>query len=483
MTEEVKKLLRLGVLLSAERDMDQLLRTILECMMDLARCDAGTLYLLEDGTLRAGYVSNRSQSIDGIPPVPLDRENVCALAFLEGRAVAVDDVYSCGEYNFSGPIRYDALTGYRTRSMLAVPMVGREGEKIGVLQLINALDDAGQACPFPEEMTLVLQSAASQAAVTIQNVRYLEQVRQAFRSFVRVMSAAIGELTPYNASHTRHMAACCQSFLDYLDAQPGREPYSAARRDELLMSVWLHDVGKLVTPLEVMNKAGRLTPEQRAAVAHRLETIRLLGRIEALSGGMDQEQYAALAEQTAGAWALIERIDRADFLPEEDLARVRTLAGRTYRDEDGCVRPWLTEEERDMLSIRGGTLSARERQIMQSHANLTDMLLSQIQFPAELRHVREWAASHHELLDGSGYPRHLSADQIPEEVRIITILDIFDALVAADRPYKKGKPVAKALAILRDMAGREGKLDGSLTELFAASRCWERAGYERESEG
>ncbi len=157
------------------------------------------------------------------------------------------------------------------------------------------------------------------------------------------------------------------------------------------------------------------------------------------------------------------------------MERLKNLYGRTYRDEQGTVRSWLEPEEYAMLSIRRGTLSEEERGIMEEHVSVTDRLLSQICFPEKLSHVREWAAAHHELLNGTGYPEHRKGDEIPYEVRMITILDIFDSLVADDRPYKRAMPVERALAILREMAGQEGKLDPELTELFVKSRCWEEA--------
>ncbi len=171
----------------------------------------------------------------------------------------------------------------------------------------------------------------------------------------------------------------------------------------------------------------------------------------------------------------MEEIDTAGYLPDEKLAALSRLGEEKWLDEEGTAHPWIEEEELAMLSIRRGTLSEQERQIMEEHVQVTDKLLSQIQFSNDLSHVREWAAGHHELLNGSGYPRHLSGEEIPMESRIITILDIFDALVADDRPYKPGMPVEKALSILEAMAEKEGKLDSRLTRLFIESRCWEGA--------
>ncbi len=488
--DEMKKVLEMGVLLSAERDPNRLLDRILSDVMELARCDGGTLYLLDGDVLRFKIMRTDSLGThaggDGrdpdLPPVKLRKENVCALSLLEDRTVCIRDVYHDPTADFSGPIAYDAMTGYHTQSMLVVPLKGREGERIGVLQLINALDEAGNVCAFSEEMVLVLESVASQAAVTIQNVRYIREIRELFRSFVRAMSAAIDERSPYNANHSRRMAECGGRFIDFLNAQAeaeGRErPFSPQHREELVMSIWLHDIGKLTTPLEVMDKAERLSPPQKAEIRHRLETIRLRGRIDCLEGRISETARDALEAETRQTEQAIEEMSAAGFLPDEKLAWLAAVRERTYTDEDGQERPWLTDKEYAMLSIRKGTLSPEERKVMENHVVVTDKLLSQIKFPTELSHVRQWAAAHHELLNGSGYPAHLTREAIPTEVRILTILDIFDALVADDRPYKPGMPAEKALSILEDMANREGKLDPDLTARFRASRCWEGTAEE-----
>lgn len=224
-----------------------------------------------------------------------------------------------------------------------------------------------------------------------------------------------------------------------------------------------------------MNKERRLFPEQHRAIAHRMEVIRLLAEIDRLAGRITEAEKQERTDGTLEAWKLVEEIDSAGFVRDEQLERLKNLYGRTYRDEQGTVRSWLEPEEYAMLSIRRGTLSEEERGIMEEHVAVTDRLLSQICFPEKLSHVREWAAAHHELLNGTGYPEHRKGDEIPYEVRMITILDIFDSLVADDRPYKRAMPVDRALAILREMAGQEGKLDPELTELFVKSRCWEEA--------
>ena len=485
MTQEaMKKVLQVGVMLTAERDLNRLLDTILMSVMELAGCDAGTLYLLEDGALHFKIMHTNSLGThsggDGrdpdLPPVPLRRENVCAFAMLENRTIRIEDVHTSKEYDFSGPIRYDAITGYHTQSMLVVPMTNREGEKIGVIQLINALNEDGNIGAFPEDMVLALESVAAQASITIQNVRYLQEIRELFRSFVRVMSSAIDERTPYNANQSRRMAECGERFVDFLNARARRDgqeaPFTDQHKEELVMSVWLHDVGKVVTPLEVMDKMARLSPLQEERLQNRLRIIGLTAQIDCLEGRITRDERDALLRNTGEAAQRTGEISRAGFLTDEKLEWLDRLRQRTYSDQ-GVERPWITDEEYAMLSIRKGTLSPAERKIMEEHVVVTGRLLSQIHFSGDLSHVRAWAASHHELLNGSGYPDHLQGDEIPCEVRIITILDIFDALVADDRPYKPGMPIPKALSILEAMAEKEGKLDPALTRLFIESKCWE----------
>lgn len=482
--EKFRSFLEVGVSLSAERNYNRLLERILLCVMELSNCDAGTLYLLEGGALHFKIMRNNTMntysggdgSDCGLPPVALNRESVCALALLDDKTLRIEDVWNCQEYDLTGPMRYDAITGYHTQSMIVVPMRNREGGKIGVLQLINAMDDDGQVCPFEDEIVLAVESVASQAAITVQNVRYIAEIRELFHSFVKVMSSAVDERTPYNGSHTRHMAQYGDRFLDFLSERRRRTgegtPFTSAHKEEILMSVWLHDIGKLITPLEVMNKMARLLPEQYAEFQHRMELIRLHAEINCLRGAISPEEQEETVRAARAAQALVEAVNGAGFLPDERLAELDALHDRQWTDAHGVTHPWLTDAEYKMLSIRRGTLSEEERGIMEEHVRITDRLLSQIRFSGDLSHVREWAAAHHELLNGSGYPHHRRGDEIPEEVRIITILDIFDALVADDRPYKPGMPVEKALGILTAMAEKEGKLDPELTRLFIESECW-----------
>ncbi len=483
----LKKVLEVGISLSAEKDFNRLLEKILINVMEITHCDAGTLYLLHDDALHFKIMRNDTLKTyqggdgkdSGLPPVALTRASVCALSIIEDKTIVIDDVRHCDEYDLTGPIKYDAITGYYTCSMLVVPMKNRSGEQIGVLQLINAKDEAGVTVGFPKELVPVVESLASEAAIAIQNARYVDDIRGLFQSFVEVMSSAVDERTPYNLTHTRHMAEYGGRFVDYVNkrcrecGQP--EPFDAAHKEEILMSIWLHDIGKLVTPLEVMNKDARLRPDKYTELCHRFEKVELWTEILVLKGKISEDEKLKYLNEVTRLRTLVDSVNHAGFIRDEIMDELDAAKKLTYKDMHGKEHPWFTEEEYTALTIRRGTLSAAEREIMESHVQVTDKLLSKINFSADLSHVREWAAGHHELLNGTGYPNHLSGDQIPYEVRMITILDIFDALVADDRPYKPGMPVEKAIGILTAMAEKEGKLDPRLTKLFIEGRCWENA--------
>ena len=483
--DDMQKVLEIGISLSEEKDFNRLLEKILEQVMEITNCDAGTLYLKDGDFLKFKIMRNDTMKTyqggdgkdPGLPPVPITRQSVCALALLEDHTICVEDVRNSENYDFSGPIRYDAMTGYHTQSILVVPMHNRRGTSVGVLQLINAMDKDGKVCAFGQDMVMVVESIASQAAITIQNMMYIEDIRGLFQSFVKVMSSAIDERTPYNASHTRHMEQYGSHFIKYLNQKSREENgkclFTPAQEEELLMSVWLHDVGKLVTPLEVMNKAARLTEEQKKEIFHRYEVMELKNKLALLEEKQSAEEAERQAQEIAKARELVERINSAGFLPEEALQQLLVLGEAVFSDGNGNQMPFLTPEERKLLSIRKGTLSEEERKIMENHVVITEKLLSEIRFTSDYSHVREWASSHHEYLDGSGYPKQLKGQEVPMEVRINTILDIFDALIADDRPYKPGMPVDKALTILTIMAEKEGKLDPQLTKQFVESRCWE----------
>ncbi len=479
--EQIRQFLGMCLSLSAERDREKLLTGILDTAMDLSGCDAGTLYLLEEDGLHFCRMVTRSMGIRQgghedpitLPPVPLDPSYVCSWVVLRNESINVPDVKTDSRFNFSGSAKYDEMTGYSTRTMLVVPLANDRGELIGAMQLINALDEEGRPIPFRESVELLVRAISSQAAISVTNMQYAEQIAALLDSLVGALSAAIDERTPYNANHTRNMVRYASRFLDWLDQQESPFRFDGDKRRTFLLSVWLHDVGKLVVPLEVMDKESRLGPALEN-IRQRFRAMALLDRIAVLEGRLSGEEAAKLTAIRETGLDLIERVNKAGFVTDEDLARIDTLAERRYTDEAGNTQTWLTEEERKDLSVRKGTLTPEERAVMESHASVTARILGHVSFPKIYAQVPKWAAAHHEYLNGKGYPRHFTADEIPWEVRLLTILDVFDALTARDRPYKPPMPAEKALNILHSMV-EEGSLDGDILSLYEASKAWEES--------
>lgn len=478
-------ILDIATALSTERNFCKLFDKILIEAMSITNCDGGTLYINYDEHLHFRIMKTVSMNIylgaDGkeiaLPPVPLKMQNVCAYAVLTKKPINVNDVYNCENFDFSGPKKYDSITGFKTKSMLVVPMENHYGDVVGVLQLINALDEYGNIISFDKKFERVINSLTSLAAVSITNMNHLIDVKALFASFVSAISSAIDERTPYNASHTRNMVIYGDRFIDYINDKYDRGELqwdiNENHKEQILMSIWLHDMGKMTTPLAVMNKETRLG-QDFDKIKDKFIKIRLLNRIEFLEGKISNEIYLKRDEEIRLSWETIKKADTEGFLQDDTLSGIKAISGRTYEDEDGNINPWLSDKEMEMLKVRKGTLTRDERLIMENHVVITEQLLKQINFTGDYNHVVEWASAHHEYLDGTGYPNHLTAESLSREVRLITILDIYDALTARDRPYKKPLPVEKALCVLEDMV-KEGKLDGELVELFKESHAWVRA--------
>lgn len=474
----VAQLMDIGIALSKEKDGERLLELILTTAMDITACDGGTLYILSGDSLEFKLMVTKSMGIlkggrygeIDLPPVALTKDSVCARAALERTMFNVPDGYNCEELDFSGPRQYDAITGYRTVSMLVVPMEDDKGHIIGVLQLLNALDKDGVATPFGRECEMVIRSLASQAAIFLTNMNYAAAVQEFMDSFVRVMSTAIDARTPYNANHTRGMVRVADRFIDWLNAEEGDWHFDAEKRRLFLMSVWLHDIGKLTIPLEIMDKESRLG-HRLETVLYRFQIIGLTNRMDRLNGTISEADYLRRKTELEEADDLVCEVNRAYVLTREQIQAIEALGARHYQNEHGQTLPWISNEELLALCIQRGTLTLEERAVMESHVTMTSRMLEEMKFPKECACVPDWAGKHHEFLNGKGYPQGLSGDDIPREARLLTILDIFDALTQ-DRPYSPPQPVECALGVLESMV-ESGQLDGDIVERFKISKAWE----------
>lgn len=477
---ELKKILNIGIKLSTEKNREHLLASILENGMDITHCDASTLYLFENGELHFQIMKTLSQHIsrgedgqpiDDMPPVPMTERNVCSYAALHREIINIPDVYDNTRFDFSGPKKYDALTGYHTQSLLVIPIENNEDELIGVLQLLNAMDEEGNIIAFDPEYEIIIRSLGAQAAIEMTNLKYVQEVKQQLRSFVEAMSTAIDERTPYNGSHTRKVAEYAGLIAEYMNKQHRSgmcdDYFDEDRKDKLELAALLHDIGKMVVPLSIMNRATRLDREL-GIVETRFQLLEAYYTIDHMKGRIDGEEYKQCIAYLQESMDFIHRIDGKGVLDDADFDRVQELAGHSYVHESGEVLSYLTERERERLSIRRGTLTEDDRRQMEYHVVMTEKILSKVWFNKNYEEIPKWASSHHELLDGSGYPRHLKGEDLALETRMITVADVYDALTARDRPYKKPVSQEKALGILKDMAD-EGKLDCRLVDYLAAA--------------
>ena len=422
--------------------------------------------------------------------LPLDSRSIAGYVALTGQAVNLADAYAPPpDSPFTINRSFDEQTGYRTRSMLVVPMRTPPGDTLGVLQLINC-----RAGLFSAHHEQLAWSLASQAAVALANSRLYESIRTLFEGFVGAAVAAIESRDPTTSGHSFRVAELTVGLAEAVDRTTegpyaGRR-FSADEMRELRYAALLHDFGKVGVREHILLKAKKLYPAELERIRHRVALIRLGVELRAarrkladvLARGrrgfarraavVDAEAAARLAELDQALDRIV-AANEPSVLPREVLDEIRDLAGRWFEDHEGRRQSVLTPDEAATLAIPRGSLTAEEMEAMRAHVVHTREFLARIPWTRELRRVPEIAGAHHERLDGSGYPRGLRGDAIPVQARMMTIADIYDALTASDRPYKKAVPVEHALDILQ-AERRAGAVDGDLLNLFIAARVFER---------
>lgn len=518
MASEIQHLTDIGIALSAERDTNRLLERIVDEARAINHADAGTLYTVDRdaGVLKIEIMQTESLGtrLGGVrgdrialPPVKLDRAHVSGYVALTGDVLNIPDVYEAEGFDFSGPRRFDAMTGYRSRSMLVVPMRNYEDEIIGVLQLINAQDPAtGEVIPFHVANVERTRSLASQAGISLTNARLIQDLEAFLDGLIQVMAAAVDEKSHYTAGHINrvtHLAGILARAVNEAEEELfGGRKFTEDELRELKIAGLLHDIGKIVVPEHIVDKATKLQTVydrigeirtrwsvirrgmENAALRRKLE-LTLAGAPAAELEAVDAELRAE-SEQLADDLAFLEAINLGgEFMAPDRIERLQAIAARTYVDDQGHTQPYLTENEVRNLSIPRGTLLPEEFQIIRGHASVSARLLSQIPFSRKLRNVPIFAGDHHEALNGSGYPHGKQGDELALQSRILAIADVYDALTSSDRPYKKAFSPEVAFDILRKDAAA-GKLDGRLVELFIRERCHEKLQEElaaEESEG
>ncbi len=498
----------IGLALSGEHNQCRLLELIVFEARELTNADAGSLYMISEQGSHLDFVIMQNNSMktylggvsgtkSTLPPVPLyengrpNHTHVSAHVAHTGEIIAIPDVYQCDTFDFSGTQQYDLQTGYRSKSMLLIPMRDHENDVIGVLQLLNATErNSGEVMEFSDTQVSVVASLASQAAATLTKTRLIRNLQELFDAFIKSIAGAIEEKSRYTGGHIARV-----SILSLLMAQAVNErrsgpfaevSFSANELEELRIASWLHDIGKIATPEHIVDKAAKLE-----GICDRIELVQ--ERFECAIRGLELEllrrQLARVREGKDVADGPGSEADRKllremealredkdflrscnapnEFMDDSRLERLWEIGRKTYV-KDGQTLPLLTGDELCNLSIRRGTLTADERQIIERHAVVTSCMLSELPFPKHLKRVPEFAGQHHEKMDGTGYPFRLTGAELSLQARILAVADIFEALTARDRPYKKPMQLSQAIAILGKLKD-SGHIDPDVHDLLLES--------------
>lgn len=515
---QIRNLADIGVALSKEKDMNKLLEIILIEAKRISSADGGTLYMMtEDKRLKYEIMMTDSLGIhyggtapepvpDTIYPVKLylpdtgepNYHNICAYAALTGKTMNIEDAYEAEGFDFTGTKGFDKRHGYRSKSFLTVPMKNHEDKIIGVLQLLNAKDlKTGEITPFSTAVEVV-EALASQAAVAITNKILIKDLENLFESFIKLIASAIDEKSPYTGGHCQRVPEITMMLAEAVNnIKDG--PFADIHFDdkqmyELKIAAWLHDAGKVATPEYVVDKATKLetiydrihTVATRFEILKRDEEIRFIKKrlkLESDSSLNEMEKKETLKKLRKGYRSRIQQLDDdleflksvnigGEFMSPDKKERVRKIAKYHWKENDK-VRDFLSKDEVYNLCIVRGTLTPEERQVINDHIVVTIKMLEQLPYPKHLRNVPEYAGGHHEKLDGTGYPKGLNRDEMSIQARMMVIADIFEALTASDRPYKKGKNLSQAMRIMGFMKA-DTHIDADLFDIFVREKIYDK---------
>jgi HD-GYP domain-containing protein (c-di-GMP phosphodiesterase class II) len=460
----------------------------------------GTLYrLAEDRTLRFEILRTTSLKYylggstgNAVPFYPIhligkdgkpNHSMVAAYAALTGKTVNIADAYTADGFDFTGTRNFDKKTGYRSKSFLTVPMANHENEIIGVLQLINALDPkTGEIVPFSPSDQRLAESLASQAAIALTNRMLINQLEQLFESFINMINSAIDEKSPYTGGHCQRVPALTMMLAEAVNEteQGPLSDFHMSDKDryELKIAGLLHDCGKVTTPVHVVDKATKLESiyDRIHLIDTRFEILKRDAEIAMLKDGSPEGRATCrerLRQIEEDRMFLRAANIGGERMHEDDIERVKRIAEYRWTDISGHEAKFLSEDELKNLTIRAGTLTAEERQIINHHIVATIKMLEALPWPRHLKNVPEYAGGHHERMDGKGYPRGLKREQMSVQARVMGIADIFEALTAKDRPYKKGKTLSESIEILGKFS-LNGHIDPDLFDIFVRRKVYQR---------
>ncbi len=527
-----------------EKEQQAIMEIILNSARKLTNADGGTLYMVEEeysedhynpGEIKSRklqfevlqndtmgvYLKRTASSKIFLPPVPLEidgkpnQHNVSAHCAITGEIINIEDVYHARGFDFSGTKKYDATTGYRSKSMLVLPLRNHQFDIIGVMQLINRQTATGEIIPFTSSDLAILQAISYQAAVTLTTQILVQEQVDLFNSFVQVLAEGLGEKAAYHYGHINRVAGLtlelAQQVSQWEKGIYGQVTLSQAELSELKLAGWMHDIGKLTTPENVVSKQLKLERvsnrmeliiERTNSKIKDLEIAKLQAQLKTRQGELSKDQFQKeskkIDQKKRKLVKILKNLNRTnfggEFLEEATKKEILEMAELTHKQWIGCEKTLyngtenikqlrllkqptpdrlINEEEKECLLIQRGTLTAAERQIVNDHADRSWRWLFKLPFPKKMKKLPLFAAAHHETLSGSGYPIGLKAEQLPLQARIIAIADIFEALTASDRPYKQPMKLSKALEILGFMV-KEQQLDAEIVKIFLESGLYQQ---------
>ena len=484
--DKINKLLKVGTALSAENNLNNLLEMIVEEAKSLTNADGGTLYLVENNELHFTVVQTDSLDIKmggthgkiTWPALPLclddetkNKNMVAVLCALENRVINIPDVYEAVGFAFEGTKKFDQSTGYKSKSMLVLPLVNHEKTVIGVLQLINKqsiFDKDTQV--FSKDDENITLSLASQAAVALTNVMLIDGLENLLESFLKSIIYAMGKKSSHTAGHIKRMVKLSVMMAQKINDDTGvykDKKYSEEEIKMINIAALMHDIGKLTTPEQIMEKSRKLETifDRIDLIETRIYLIKSALEVSFYKKKITQEYFENEIKILDDDLAFMQKINvGSEFLPDEDVVRVENIQKKNY-NIDGKNYIIITENEAYNLSVQKGTITKEERDIINNHAKVSVDILNKLPFPKKYEAIPEVSGNHHEKINGKGYPAGLKGDEISFEARILAIADIFEALTASDRPYKKANPLSSAMKILYFMA-KDDDLDREMVKFF-----------------
>ncbi len=510
--DRVKRLQEIGLALSTEDDINVIFELIMDEAKNITNADGRTLYMISDDgkTMKFEIMATDSMNFSQggttgvkitIPPMQLFNEDgtpnhssIVAYSANTGKIVNIKDAYKEKGFDFTGAKNFDKDTGYRTTSVLSVPLKNHENDIVGVMQLINAKDPkSDKTISFSDDMQNQVESLASQGAVALTNKRLVAELKNLFESFIQLIATAIDKKSPYTGGHCERVPEITMLLADAVEkTKVGKYADFSMNEDEryeLYIAGWLHDCGKVATPPHVVDKGMKLETitdrievmDTRFEVLKRDAEISMLkkqialikkgsanGAIKTLETDLETQTNQLSSDQT-----FIQKTNRGgEFMEEEDQQRVADIGNYKWKLEGKKIN-FFDEKDVRNLQIPKGTLLPEEREIINDHIVITIDMLEKLPYPKKLRNVPEFAGGHHEKLDGTGYPKGLKDEEMSVQAKMMAIADIYEALTAADRPYKDGKKLSQAMRIMGFMK-KDYEIDQDLFEIFVKEGVYKK---------